>query len=58
MAIEQIKEVYEEEPRTNELYKMRNDLIMFVSKMKSKGFLASVDYEEIPMVCESGEVTC
>lgn len=57
MSIEQIKESYEKEPRTNELHKMRSDLIMFVNKMKSKGFLASVDYEEIPMVYESREVT-
>lgn len=53
MAIEQMNEVFDEEPRAMELYKMRNDLIMFVNKMKSEGFLASVDYEEIPLVHES-----
>ena len=53
MAIEQMTEMFDEESRTMELYKMRNELISFVNKMKSEGFLASVDYEEIPVVRES-----
>ena len=53
MAIEQMNEMFDEESRTVELYKMRNELILFVTKMKSEGFLASVDYEEIPVVRES-----
>ena len=53
MAIEQMSEIFDEESRTMELYKMRNELITFVNKMKSEGFLASVDYEEIPVIRES-----
>ena len=53
MAVEQMNEMFDEESRAMELYKMRNELILFVNKMKSEGFLASVDYEEIPVVLES-----
>lgn len=53
MAIEQMNEVFEEETRSMELSNMRNDLMMFVHKMKSEGFLASVDYEEISVIRES-----
>ena len=40
--------MYDDDSRDMELYKMKTDLILFVSKMKSEGFLASVDYDEIP----------
>ena len=53
MAIEQMSEMLDDESLTLELFKMRNELILFVNKMKSEGFLASVDYEEIPVVRES-----
>ena len=48
MGAEQMNNMYEDDSRVMELYKMKSDLILFVSKMKSEGFLASVDYDEIP----------
>lgn len=57
MAAEQMNNLYEEKSRDMELYKMKNDLISFVSKMKSEGFLASVDYDEIPEL-EYEKVEC
>lgn len=43
-----MKDSFEEEFKDMELFKMKNELTLFVSKMKSEGFLASVDYQDIP----------
>ena len=48
MAMEMIKETFEEKFEHMELIKMKNELTMFVAKMKSEGFLSSVDYRDIP----------
>lgn len=48
MAIEQMSEMMDEESRNMELYKMKNELLLFVTKMKSEGFLASVDFQDVP----------
>lgn len=40
--------------RDAEIYKMKLELIQFVKKMKSEGFLESVDFQDIPIEMESG----
>ena len=36
-----------------ELFKMRKELLEFVVKMKSKGYLSTVDYNNLPLTFES-----
>ena len=54
--MESMSGTFVEESKGMELFKMKNELIMFVNKMKSEGFLASVDYEDIEEMNES-EIT-
>ena len=53
MAMKQIKDAYVNEANSMELHKMKHDLLMFVTKMKSKGYLTTVDYQDIPDVFEN-----
>lgn len=55
MAMKQIKDAYENETKSMELHKMKHELLMFVTKMKSKGYLTTVDYQDIPNVFENDQ---
>ena len=55
MAMKQIKNSYVNETNSMELHKMKHELLMFVTKMKSEGYLTTVDYQDIPNVFENDQ---
>ena len=55
MAMKQIKDSYVNEAISMELHKMKHELLMFVKKMKSEGYLTTVDYQDIPNVFENDQ---
>ncbi|WP_172369972.1 hypothetical protein [Sporosarcina jiandibaonis] len=48
MAMKQMQDSYVNETNSMELKKMKHELLMFVTKMKSEGYLTTVDCQDIP----------
>jgi hypothetical protein len=55
MAMKQMKEPYVNDANSMELKKMKRELLMFVTKMKSEGYLTTVDYQDLPDVFENDQ---
>jgi hypothetical protein len=55
MAMKQMKDSYVNDANSKELKKMKHELLMFVTKMKSEGYLTTVDYQDLPDVFENGQ---
>ncbi|WP_210469735.1 hypothetical protein [Sporosarcina sp. 6E9] len=55
MAMKQMNYSYDNDTNSLELKKMKRELLMFVTKMKSEGYLTTVDYQDLPDVFESNQ---
>ena len=56
MAMNQTSYSNAYESSSIELHKMKHELLMFVTKMKSEGYLTTVDYHDLPDVFETDRV--
>ncbi|QUW21598.1 hypothetical protein JSQ81_17665 [Sporosarcina sp. Marseille-Q4063] len=55
MAMKQMEYSFVNDTNSMELKKMKHDLLMFVTKMKSEGYLTTIDYQDLPDVFENDQ---